>query len=188
MQRIARLLLLISFTCLGTFAWADDVNTWTLQNAVFSDGGTATGSFVFDSTTDTIVSYDISTSGGHTQTFTFPAFVFENGTSHNTGTSVNYNSDGVLLFYTDITLVASEGNLGLRLPSYPLPAAGGTVAFDLSNGYGGECYNCNPWRAFISGDITAPTTTTPEPGTATLLGCGLLGLVGVLRRKIGKNA
>jgi hypothetical protein len=37
-----------------------------------------------------------------------------------------------------------------------------------------------------SGDtnITAPTPTVPEPGTLGLLGTGLIGIAGVLRRKL----
>lgn len=182
-QRIARLLLLLSFTCLGTFAWAANDVTWNLQNAVFSDGGTATGSLVFDTNTDTIVSYDISTSGGDTSTY--PAFVFQNGAPDNTGVYVDTPNNS-LEFDTDIALPsATEADLQLRLPTYPLPATGGTVAFDLSNGYQGECYDCDPWRPFVSGDVTS---AVPEPGTVTLLGCGLFGLVGMLRRKIAVKA
>jgi hypothetical protein len=171
---------------LGTFAWADNDVTWTLQNAVFSDYGTATGSFVFDNTTDTIVSYDISTSGGDTGTF--PAFVFENGAPDNTGTYVDTGND-YLNFETDITQPGGNpyGDLQLQLPTYPLPAMGGTVWFDLSNPYQAECYNCDPYRSFVSGDVTT-VSAVPEPGVVTLLGCGFFGLAGMLRRKMAVKA
>jgi len=48
---------------------------------------------------------------------------------------------------------------------------------------GAESFACTPGAncAAIYADFTP--VTTPEPGTLTLLGSGLLGLVGVLRRK-----
>ena len=61
--------------------------TWTLQNAVFNDGGVATGSFVFDADTQTVVSYNIQTSGGNTTNF--PAFLFQNGVGYNMYASPN---------------------------------------------------------------------------------------------------
>ncbi len=161
---------------------ADQLITWNLQDATFTDGGVATGFFVFDSTTQTVSSYDISVSGGDTATF--PNFVYQNDTPHNTGAS---DAPGCLAFLTDIDTFANPdwiNNRQLRLPTLPLPDSGGTVSLDLLNIYQGECYNCSPWRAFASGEVSSSDTTpVPEPGTLALLGSGFVGMLGVVRRR-----
>ena len=43
--------------------------TWTLDNAVFDDGGQANGSLVYDDDTHTLISADITTTAGSTVTF-----------------------------------------------------------------------------------------------------------------------
>jgi hypothetical protein len=48
--------------------------TWELENAVFSSGRTATGSFVFDPDTDTYSSIDIDTMPFADQSLCRPAF------------------------------------------------------------------------------------------------------------------
>lgn len=152
--------------------------TWTLSNVVFADGGTATGSFVYDASSNTVVSYTISVQSGNTTTF--PAWVYQNGTTHNTGAGV-FTSIGVIDFDTDI--VGFGHSRVLVLPVLPLPGTGGVVNLDLTNAYGGECYNCSPYRVFASGQVTAPGTSTPPvpalspwalAGLAILLlGCGV---------------
>jgi hypothetical protein len=135
--------------------------TWTLQNVTFSDGGTATGSFVYDASTETVVSYSISVSGGNTTVF--PPFVYQNGGADNTGTSV-VSGDGVIDFNTD--LESGFHQRFLALPVLPLPASG-TQALDLTNPYGAECYDCNPYRTFASGQVVS--SAAPSPTTVPVL-------------------
>jgi len=151
--------------------------TWTLQNVTFSDAGVATGSFVYDSSSNTVVSYSISVSGGNTATF--PAWVYQNGTADNTQATA-FPSNGVIDFETDL-LYGGHARV-LVLPVLPLPATGGVVNLNLTNAYGAECYNCAPFRTFASGQVSGSTgTTTTVPtlylwalaGLALLLlGCG----------------
>jgi hypothetical protein len=139
--------------------------TWTLQNATFTDGGVATGSFVFDSSTNSLVSYSISVSGGDTTTF--PAFTYQNGTAHNLGGSA---FAGLIDLETDLLTGGSPREL--RLPVLPLPSTGGTVNFNLTNGAQAECYNCSPYRTFATGQVTSPQATpvpTLPPGGLVLL-------------------
>ena len=54
---------LLVFFCLPSIASADGV-TWDLMNVTLSGGGTASGSFVYDSTTNTLSDVNITTSAG----------------------------------------------------------------------------------------------------------------------------
>lgn len=154
--------ILLLFAIAGA-AYAGPV-TWSLSNALFNDGGTAVGSFVFDASTNTVLSYSIATSGGDTNAF--PAFLFQNGSPNNTGATV-YTSLNIIDFGSTFT----NGNLNglqLRLASVlSLTDAGGVVNFDLNNFYLGECFNCSPNRAFVSGQMIGEAAV-PEPSTVAL--------------------
>jgi hypothetical protein len=153
--------------------------TWTLQNVVFADGGTATGSFVYDSSNNTVVSYDISVAGGNTTTF--PPFVYQNGTADNIGATATVGV-GIINFVTD--LIPGGYARQLRLAVLPLPATGGTVTLNIANPGASECYNCGVYRSFVSGQVTAPVPTVPalSPWPLVALAILLLGCVAVLFR------
>jgi hypothetical protein len=139
---------------LGVGVSLADPLTWTLHNVTFTDGGVATGSFVFDSSTNTLVSYSISVSGGDTTTF--PAFTYQNGTAHNLG---GHTLAGTINLTTDLA-PSGFAPRELRLPVLPLPSTGGVVNLNLANGFQGECYNCVPSRTFASGQVTNPQATS----------------------------
>ena len=160
--------------------------TWSLQNVVFSDGGTATGSFVYDTSTDTVVSYSITVSGGDTSTF--PAWTYQKGTNHNTGADV-FISNGTIEFETDLVY---GGHLRLLdLPVVVQSQTSGTVSLSLSNEYGAECYNCAPYRTFTSGTVTStPTSPSPVPAPpALILTCTGLGAAALyeLKRRLARR-
>jgi hypothetical protein len=71
----------------------------------------------------------------------------------------------------------------LTLPSGTVSANGVTVQLTVNTGKG--YYNGRSVR-LSSGDtnISYGTAVTPEPGTLSLLGTGLIGLAGVIRRKL----
>jgi hypothetical protein len=159
--------------------------TWTLSNAVFGDGGTAVGSFVYDASTVAVVSYSIQTSAGADPNFS--GFLYQNGAPNDTGVIV-YSGLDMIDFTTNFA--NSHGtNLQLRLaPLAGLTNAGGVVSFDFTNVYLGECYNCSPFRQFASGQmVSAVSAGVPEPATALLvlipLACGVL----VRRRLSGRR-
>ncbi|MBI3678926.1 MAG: hypothetical protein HY235_00725 [Acidobacteria bacterium] len=52
---------------------------WTFVGAGFADGGTITGSFVWDAALSSMISWDVSVAGGNTGTF--PGFTYSNATS-----------------------------------------------------------------------------------------------------------
>lgn len=176
-----RSLFLLAAVMFGGVAHATLV-FWTLQNDVFNDGGTAVGSFLYDADTNTYSSWSISVSGGNT--VNFPPFTYTPGNSIFAGAHtpdtfglqdpsqfINGNpaQDRILVFFF---------NSGPILTN-----AGGTVPFS-----GIECFQCGPSRN-QSGSVLGGPVPTPEPGTATLLGAGILlmavGRLRLLRRSCG---
>jgi len=59
---------------------------------------------------------------------------------------------------------------------------GGTLTFYVGTGSTG-CSYCD-LSTGLNGTITENTATVPEPGTLGLIGTGLIGIVGVVRRKL----
>ena len=153
--------------------------TWTLNNAVFGDGGTAVGSFVYDASTLTVVSYSIQTSQDAPD---FPGFLYQNGAPNNISATVFPISD-LILFATSFTNGNPNG-IQLRLaPVAGLTDAGGVVSLNLNSGLSVECYNCSPHRPFVSGEMVS----VPEPATALLVLVPLAWGVLVRRRLSGRR-
>jgi hypothetical protein len=148
--------------------------TWVLENAVFSDGGTAAGSFVYDATTKVLLDYNIQISGGDESLF--PTLLYKPGAPHNLLGIIEESND-ILRFLTDLPspdiVINPFGKRELRLaPVTLLTNAGGIVNIDLSNIFQGECYNCVPSRSFQSGQMVA---VIPEGATIryAITGLGL---------------
>ncbi|WP_296594866.1 PEPxxWA-CTERM sorting domain-containing protein [Phenylobacterium sp.] len=164
--------------------------TWTLNNAVFSDGGVATGSFVWDADTQTIGDYEFSVSGGDTDTF--PAVSYESASAP-VNPSYQEFSDGpntvrLYLFIRDASATPRDFYLSV---ANELTDAGGTVGLDFVSAFAaGECYSCAPYRPFKSGTVTAQGITggVPEPATWALMVMGFGSLGGALRRRRSKDA
>jgi len=161
--------------------------TWFLKDVVFADGGTASGSFVFDADLGSTITFNV---GGVPVTAPGGNFLALNITT-TTGTSLSGNT------YFDPN-PASPGNFAfmntvpddslldfLGTPKMvaellaPMTNAGGTVAINIT-GFSGEgtcnsttCGSTLLARRFVSGQFT--TTSVPEPTTTALLTLGLLG-------------
>jgi hypothetical protein len=101
---------------------------------------------------------------------------------------VRFNPDGTLVFYSDNTDGANAGaDTGLPTAFYPInvsiPEVGdvGQVQYAIYiPGAGMPGYVAG---AFAPIEYTF-ISDTPEPGTLVMFGSGVLGLVGLLRRKI----
>jgi len=170
--------LVLALLSLPSIASADSI-LWTLTNVTFSDGATASGTFVFNGTTFT--SIDITTSVGNTYMTISPVFTSSN-------TTLWLGSTG-----SDLT---GSPLLGLLFDS-PLVNSGGTVTDFLSLGdlAGGEgscndatCTDPGEDRSITGGGATSTVgVVTPEPSPLLLLSVALGALLaGVAIRKVSQ--
>jgi hypothetical protein len=150
--------------------------TWTLDGVVFDDGGAASGSFIYDASTDIYSSIDIITTtgtrmpGAHYQYATF--FL---------------GSSGNVVGLTDINGPDLSGAAAWFMEfAGGLTNLGGNVS--LVSTFGGESFCEDPDCAISVGSpqfrgVTAGTASAvPIPAAVWLFGSALAGL-GWLRRK-----
>ena len=167
--------LLLALLSLPSIASADSI-LWTLTGVTFSDGGTASGSFMFNGTT--FSSIDITTSLGNTYTTISPVFM-------SSDTTLWLGAPGGDLTGTPILGLLFDG---------PLVNSGGTVTDNLSLGdlAGGEgdcidavCSDTTAGRSITGGGATSTVAVvTPEPSALSLLCVALAALLaGVAIRK-----
>jgi hypothetical protein len=89
------------------------------------------------------------------------------------------------------------GDMGNGAWSYTLS---GNISGTFTNGYGGssatggtvqftfDVHGHVPFTSFVRGKNGSTSLATPEPGTLGLLGTGLVGIAGLVRRKFrGEN-
>lgn len=137
--------------------------SWNL-NAVFEDGATATGSFIFDADTALYSDQDILTTVG-----ILPSF-------HYTPISSFVGLDSPVM----VDFVDSSLTQYIRLWfSAPLTNAGGVIALDLGKSF--ECSNCGTVRFFTSGSVTGHEAV-PEPVSIALLAIGLVSVMASRKR------
>lgn len=150
--------------------------TWTLQNWMFNDGGTASGSFVFDAGTSAYSNVSVQSTDGTVRTGA--SYALPNPASSGNSTFAAWVT-GLLADFTNTPVIAVNW-------ASALTDAGGTVGVDLA-GFHGE-FACadvicsaatSPTRLLVSGAVT--TAAVPLPATLPLVGLALL-LLGAVRR------
>jgi hypothetical protein len=158
-------------------ASANTIQTYELNGVKFSDGGTATGSFTLDLTTNTLLSSDIDTS--------FKNIVFVGGNYDGPGLFSSIPSDHVSLFDWGIPFVTGQ-LLTLNFAPGDLTLAS-FVAKGRETVYSAACFLsgfvCGS-REIVAGTINA-VAATPIPAALPLLmtALGGMGFMGWRRKR-----
>jgi hypothetical protein len=133
--------------------------TWTLSGVTFTDGGTASGYFVYDADTNTFSEGSISVAGGNTATFV----------------PVTYGGP-----WNQLTVNAQNGfySWGPGFATYlwidpaGLGDSGGTVALSTQS-Y--ECTNCGSIRYVSAGNVVGTPTPNFTSAAAATFAVGVAG-------------
>jgi hypothetical protein len=149
---------------------------WNLDGGTFLDGGSANGSFVYDADTNTYSDIAINTTAG----------TILGGATYLDVVVGTVNGFRVV---PDAALADLTGSLNLGIVFFtPLTNFGGTI--DLQLIFEGFCLDStcsgitlNGGRLIDIGGDPGSVTAVPLPAAVWLFGSGLLGLVGVARRR-----
>ncbi len=178
--------------------------TWQLKDVTFNDGGSATGSFAFDSVTNLVSNWSITVSpwtyhgtdawadpGNPNDPgyVTSPTFIYDSAIAGHEAYKWDEGSFfGYINFRDTSQVYPSEYDVDpdfknynyreLRLAFADALDSPGTVSLNLKSNYGAECWNCAPNRLFTGGSVVA----VPEPETYAMLLAGL-GLMGAVARR-----
>jgi hypothetical protein len=173
------LLLALALLILAPAASADTLVTWTLNNFTFSDGATASGSFVYDATTNTFSSINIVTSSGTTLS----------------GAAYHAVDPGFGPFSFDVAFVTTSGlgnyvgtdALELNFSPLSLTDGGGIVPTDINEFVcsNANCSTADDIRGSLDGGRVIGVVNTPEPAVLSLLAIGSLSLF-TFRKRLSK--
>jgi len=137
--------------------------TWTLSGVTFADGGTASGSFVYDADNPVpyvVLNWSISVAGGDTATF--PTLTYDQ--SNSSGYYANNNPTA-----TGASFSLNGSTRQIRLPgTSALTDAGGTIPVNILGAGAAECFNCGPYRKYTAGNLigTVPPAVTSAASTS----------------------
>ena len=156
--------------------------TWSLNDVIFFDGRTASGTFDFDASSQTYSNVDISTTSGP------PVSDFiGNSYISGAGSDSSFTSAATTLTPIGWPTIYDASYIELQF-QFALTNSGGAINLVTGAGGSAEIYcddsNCNTIGYFSgieSGFVSAPAV--PIPAAAWLFSSGLIGLIGVARRQ-----
>jgi hypothetical protein len=181
-MRIKSISLIVSLLLMGLPISANAaIIDWTLSNATFSGGGTATGTFSIDSTTGFLTDYDITT----TSSLLFPATVYTPLTVGQVGYDTYANSNSFFLY-----TVAFGPKLELNFANSLTIAAPNMLLPGQPNLEGSwECTaNCSILRNITGGEAIVAVAGVPEPSTWAMMILGFAGVGFMAYRRKSKMA
>lgn len=140
---------------------------WSVFQGTFTDGATITGTFVFDSSTKAVSSWNIQVGAGAN----FTAYTYSSSDPAGVGF---YNGFGAPATEAVIFQDANTARTLVFQTLGQLTTPGSTVALDVANS-SIECFNCDPFRFIASGSLVqGGTSGVPEPASVLVVSGALV--------------